>query len=230
MSDDLNPVQQRVQDALDKLELSDSFDVIGSLTRLDEPVEVIQAFHAVTKELFVQRKLAKMVWFARSGIEFALKSGESALIESARKLAYNVSANLWPGWGDDAVQPTESDLLAAYDLARLHRRLCQEASSDAMTMGNAHWLLGAQRLALGQEQAAHHEFERSKAAFLEANQPTFEAMAEGYVALTLSLMGTMATEGQKRFDTAIAQLKQLGDDGEFFADQLQTARRVFLGK
>ena len=230
MSDELSPVQLRVQEALESFDQTDSFLTASKLLELDDPTQVMSAFHAITKELFSQRKLARMVWLTRSGIDYALRSGDATLIESARKLAYNISANLWPGWADEAVQPTESDLLAAYDLARVHRRLCQEARLDHEAMGSAHWLVGAQRLALGQEQAAHHDFENTKAAYRDAEQPTFAAMAEGYVAVTLSLMGTMATEGDKRFDAAIAQLKQLGDDGEFFADQLQAAKRVFLGK
>ena len=230
MSDELSPVQQHVQEALESCDQADSFLTASKLLELGDPAQVMSAFHAIAQELFSQRKLARMVWLTRSGIEYALRSPDAKLIESARKLAYNSSANLWPGWADEAVQPTESDLLAAYDLARVHRRLCQEAQQDHQALGNAHWLVGAQRLALGQEQAAHHEFETAKTAYLDAAQPTYAAMAEGYVALSLSLMGTMAAEGDKRFEVAIAQLKQLGDDGEFFADQLQTARRVFFGK
>jgi hypothetical protein len=230
MSDELSPVQQRVQEALESFDQTDSFLTASKLLDLRDPTQIMSAFQAITKELFSQRKLARMIWLTRSGIEYALRSGDAKLIDSARKLAYNSSANLWPGWADEAVQPTESDLLAAYDLARVHRRLCQDAQLDHEALGNAHWLVGAQRLALGQEQAAHHDFEIAKAAYQDAAQPTSTAMAEGYVALSLSLMGTMAAEGDKRFEVAIAQLKQLGDDGEFFADQLQTAKRVFLGK
>lgn len=225
-----NPAQHAVQDALDLFDQTDSFAIAGRLRDIGDPGQVMAAFHAITRELFDQRKLSRMVWLTRSAIDFALSVGTPSLLESARKLAYNSSANLWIGWGDAAVQPTESDQEAAYDLARFHRRQCQDAQLDAESLGNAHWLVGAARLALGQVQAAYHDFEQSKAAFLAAKQPAFEAMAEGYLALSLSLMGTMATEGQRRFETAIAQLKQLGDDGEFFADQLQTAKRVFLGK
>ena len=124
--------------------------------------------------------------------------------------------------------PTTSDLQAALDLARLHLRLVTEEKLDPESMGNARWLVGAQRLAVGQEQAAHYAFETAKAAYKEAGKPAHEWMAEGFQSLSLQLMGTMATEGQRRFENALGELKQLGDDGEFFADQLQTAKRVFL--
>jgi len=231
MTDAHDPISQNVQDALELLDRSDSFLVISQLRdELGDCVQVLRALSALTQELFAQRKLTRMVWLTRSAIDFALQSKQADAIELARKLAYNVSANLWPGWGDEAVQPTESDRQAALDLARCHRRLCQEANLTAEVQGNANWLVGAARLALGQEQAAHHDFEQAQAAYQTANLPTCLAMAAGYVALALSLMGTMMAEGQKRFETAIAQLKQLGDDGEFFADQLQTARRVFLSR
>lgn len=91
-------------------------------------------------------------------------------------------------------------------------------------------MIGAQRLAVGQEQAAHHEFETAKAAFIEAGNPASQWMAEGFQSLSRQMMGSMATEGQRRFEAAIRELKQLGDEGDFFADQLPTAKRVFLAR
>ena len=228
MSDEQDPIQKSVQEALDSWERSDSFAVAAQLRQLREPSQIMRAFHAITTELFARRQLSRMIWLTRSAIDFAVQCADSTSIESTRTLAYNVSANLWPGWGDEAVHPTDSDLWAALDLACFHRRMCHETQGEPAVQGNAHWLVGAFRLALGQEQAAHHDFEQARAAYRIADKPTDAAMADGYVALALSLMGTMMAEGQKRFEAAISLLKQLGDDGEFFADQLQTARRVFL--
>ncbi len=222
--------------ALDAIDQSDSFEAIARLLCAGEPRRVMQCFHLVVRELFSQRKLPQMVWIGRAGIGHALReahaTGDAALrsdlLSAARKLSYNVSSHLWPGWADDAVHPTQSDLEAAIDLARLHHRLVLEESLGPESVGNAGWLLGAQRLALGQEFAAQQAFETAKAAYLQAGQPASISMAEGFLALSLHLLGTMATEGQRRFDAAIGELKTLGDEGEFFADQLQTAQRVFL--
>ncbi len=211
---------------VEALDQSDSFEAVSRILASGEPDQIMACFHDMVRELFSQRKLPQMIWIGRAGVEYALRESQA----DARKLSYNVSSNLWPGWGDDAVTPTASDLQAALDLARLHLRLVVEEKLDPESVGNARWLVGAQRLAVGQEQAAHHAFETAKAAYNEAGRPAHEWMAEGFLSLSLQLMGTMATEGQRRFENALGELKQLGDDGEFFADQLQTAKRVFLAR
>ena len=224
--------------ALESLEQSDSFEAVARLLTAGEPRRVMKCFDLAIRELFTQRKLPQMVWMGRAGIDFALREAHAAgdaelrgdLVAAARKLSHNVSSHLWPGWADEAVSPTMSDLQAALDLARVHYRLVLEESLDAESVGNARWLVGAQRLAVGQEQVAHHAFETAKASYKEAGKPASEWMAEGFLALSLQMMGTMATEGQRRFDAATEELQKLGDDGEFFADQLRTARRVFLAR
>ncbi len=224
--------------ALDSLEQSDSFEAVARLLAAGEPRRVMLCFHLAVRELFSQRKLPPMVWIGRSGIEYALREAHATsdaplcrdLHAAARKLSYNVSSHLWPGWADDAVSPTLSDLQSALDLARVHYRLVLKESLDPESVGNARWLVGAQRLALGQERSAQDAFETAKAAYQAAGKPASAWMAEGFLALSLHLGGTLATEGQRRFEAAIAELQKLGDDGEFFADQLQTARRVFWAR
>ncbi len=238
MSDEDDLFHTTIPEVLESLDQSDSFAAISRLLAAGEPRRVMQSFELTMRELFTQRKLPQMVWMGRSGVEYALREGRvsgderlrSDLLTAARKLSYNASSNLWPGWADEAVNPTLSDLHAALDLARVHHRLVLEECLDSESVGHAHWLLGAQRLALGQEQVAHHAFDSAKAAYKAAGHLACEGMAEGFQALSLQLMGTMATEGQRRFDAAIVFLQSLGDDGDFFADQLQTARRIFLGR
>jgi tetratricopeptide (TPR) repeat protein len=217
--------------ALEALEHSDSFEAITRLLAAGEPRRVMQCFHWAVRELFSQRKMPEMVWIGRAGTEYALREAHATenaalrndLHAAARKLSYNVSSHLWPGWADDAVHPTTSDLRSALDLARVHLRLALEAGLDAESNGNARWLVGAQQLALGQVQTAQDAFDTAKAAYQQAGRPA----SEGFVALSLHLLGATATEGQRRFDAAIGELRRLGDDGEFFADQLRTAWRVF---
>jgi len=238
MSEEDDLFHTTIPAALEALDQSDSFEAVARLLAAGDPRRVIQCFHLMVRELFSQRKLTQMVWLGRSGVDYALRESLAAsdtelrahLQTSARKLAYNLSANLWPGWADEAVQPTSSDLESALDLAKLHYRLVLEEGLESESLGNARWLIGAQRLAVGQEQAAHFAFETAKAAYKKAGQPANEWMAEGFQALSLQMMGSTGTEGLHRFEAAIGELKKLGDEGEFFADQLQAANRVFLAK
>ena len=118
---------------------------MARLVALGDPTQVIQGFNLAVRELFSQRKLPQMVWIGRAGVEYALhearrlneSKGGRERLSAARKLAYNVSSNLWPGWGDEAVQPTLSDLQAALDLARVHRRIVIEEELGPEFVGNA---------------------------------------------------------------------------------------------
>lgn len=236
MSEEDDLLHTTIPGALEALEQSDSFEAITRMTAAGTPRRVISCFHLAVRELFAQRKLPQMVWIGRAGIEYSLREMHAAgdaelrreLESAARKLSYHVSAHLWPGWGDEAVHPTPSDLQSALDLARVHLRLALGKGLEAESIGNARWLVGAQQLALGQVQVAQDNFARAKSAYQEAEKPASAWMAEGFQALSLHLLGTMGTEGQRRLDAAMSELKSHGDDGEFFADQLRTARRVFL--
>ena len=190
MSEEHNTFPSPVDAALEALEQSDSFEAVTRILAAGGPEQVIASFHDAVRELFSQRKLAQMVWIGRAGVEYALRESPA----EARQLSYNVSSHLWPGWGDEAVNPTTSDLQAALDLARLHHRLVMEEKLDLETVGNSRWLVGAQRLAMGQEQSAHHAFESAKASDHEAHKPVNEWMAEGFQAIALQMMGTMATD------------------------------------
>lgn len=229
-------LQEIIEGAIEAIDRCDSFDATAQLLSVGTVERVVDALNLAIRELFSQRKLSPMVWIGRSGLEFILQHAQTttdakqqaSLRKAARALSYNVSANLWTGWGDEAVLPTLSDQAAALDLARLHLRLVESDHLEQELLGNAHWLVGAQRLALGQEQAAHHSFETAKTAYHAGGHHICEAMAEGYVALALLQMASMATEGEQRFKNTMTRLEALGEDGDFFADQLRTAQKIFL--
>ena len=145
MSDEVDLLHATIPAVLESLERSDSFEAVALLLAAGEPRQVIRGFDLAVRDLFARRQLAEMVWIGRSGVEYALREAllasdaeaRNELRAGARKLSYNVSANLWPGWGDEAVTPNTSDLQAALDLARVHYRLVLEDRLNPESVGNA---------------------------------------------------------------------------------------------
>lgn len=205
-----------------------------------EPEVAAQRYKDMIRILCFQKKdVSRMVMIGRAGIQFALdraeqlKSTDSQRAEelrgSAKQMAYNLAANCWPGWGDDGIVITKSDLVAGLDVAQLNLRLAKELKRNDEAFGNAHWVVGAQHLAASKGKLAAQSFEHSVAKFHAAGHPDFEAMANGYWGLADQLDDTNRVAGVKRFDDALKQLEELGsEDAKFFADQLKTAQGIFL--
>ncbi len=202
-----------------------------------EPEVAAQRYKDMIRILCFQKKdVSRMVMIGRAGIQFALEQAEQMktaepkraeeLRGLAKQMAYNLAANCWPGWGDDGIVITKSDLMAGLDVAQLNLRLAKELKRNDEAFGNAHWVVGAHHLAAGKGTLAAQSFEASVAKFHAAGKPEFEAMSNGYWGLADQLDDTNRAAGVKRFNDA---LKQLGsEDAKFFAQQLKTAQGIFL--
>ena len=140
----------------------------------------------------------------------------------ARGVAYNIASFTWPGWGDspDPISDSRQELglLAAERALELAERIGEVTP-------NALWILGAHQLNAGMYDEAITSFERAKGL---ARNDFYRAMHSAWQALT----EVVAASGETRIqalDAAIANLRNSDDeDAEFFADQLSTARRVYI--
>ena len=94
-----------------------------------------------------------MIALARAGIHRALFEADrvptadpdaaEALRGQAKTIAYDLGANLWPGWQDEGIVLTPADLTTGLEAARLNLRLAEQLGRPALPRCNAHWLLGA---------------------------------------------------------------------------------------
>ncbi|MBI3158700.1 MAG: hypothetical protein HYZ26_03750 [Chloroflexi bacterium] len=226
--------------ALDLLEREGPAAAIAFLEgQMDDPLAAAQAFSGLARHAYNQRKdVDLMIRLAQAGIEFALRASLDAterdadlaydLSGAAKGLNYDLSANTWPGWADDGIALTAEQMALGCAAAHKNLELAGILDKGDLPLSRARWLVGAHHLAA-------REFEPARAAFRAAAEqaraaatPGEALLSEGYAQITnLAERGDDAEAGAG-LQALLAELRR-HEDGEFFARQLETARRIFAG-
>lgn len=230
-----------IEQILKMIAESDSFLVAERIELEQDPKEVGERYSQLTKALYKRHSIANMTMVGRLGVHYCTREAKKSesidaelavkLKETAKIIAYNVSANLWPGWNEPEITIAESDRVNGLDLARATLRFAMELSADAKSLGTAHWLVAAHHLANGNLSEAMLIFRTSAQEFRKAEKPVAELMANGYAALAGCLEPTISDESRKQLDQALDSLRQEGsEEAGFFIAQIQTATKVFLNR
>ncbi len=218
---------------------SDTFRAIEYVNQQGIPETVAERYSHLVKDFYWKDKaLDDVVTFARAGIQYCLTKAQEMLEEDAeraanlrvyaRVISYNLGSFAWPGWNEEGVVVSDSDLAAGLDAARLNVRLTTELGEGPDKMANAYWVLGAQLLAAGEYADALDAFGSCGAKAREAGAPGLELLASGYTGITKIVEGQASHEGKAMLDDAIQGLDEIGtEDSEFFSSQLRTALNVF---
>ncbi len=186
-----------------------------------------------------QRDVVAMTAVSHAAIDYCLqvasrRAREDAelanwLRSTAKTIAFNLSANCWPGWQEEGISLTEEDQRVGYQAARLNLQLAQELDKPADKQAAAHWLLAAHLLALGNTEEALSHFEQAEAFAKSAQDPAAAAMNRGYAAIARKIQGTAAEEAAQAYQSSVAELQQLDHpDAGFYAEQLVSVHRYFL--
>lgn len=215
----------------------DTFRANEFLQSQGEAAVVADLYSRLLRKIYREKKnVPLMVMLGRSGIDYTLAQSRAAEPASAlqlkgiaKEIAYNLGANTWPGWNDEGIVITKSDLAAGLDAARLNLSLAVELKRNDEAVANAHWLLGAQLLAAGKSEDAQQSFAEAAAKFRAAGKTQSEFMSRGYAGIAEMTAEKTKEVGKKKFDLAVeALLKDNSDDARFFVEQLQTASKVFV--
>lgn len=216
----------------------DSYAVGQYVQSQGNPQQVANLYDRLVMALYLKKKdLRAVTVTAQAGIHYCLtQSAEAAAGDPraadtfkgiAKTIAYNLASRTWSGWDEPGIRITAADLAVGLDAARLNLRLGQELRRGATPMGAAHWMLGAHLLAVGEYAAAVREFNASAGRAREAKDTGSDLLAQGFAGLA-KLLGKLGDTGEKEFTTARNELASgRVKDGKFFADQLDTARKVF---
>lgn len=140
----------------------------------------------------------------------------------ARGVAYNIASFTWPGWGDSP-EPISDDR-QALGLQAAQRTLELAERIDEVTP-NALWILGVHQLNAGNYDEAISSFERAKGL---ARNDFYRSMHSAWQQLT-HVVAERDNSGMNDLEAAIANLRDSDDENaEFFANQLSTARRIYI--
>lgn len=212
----------------------DSFAAIERLCAEPDCELAANTFIEWANRLYAEKDIAGAVAVGRAGIQYCAScrvSGEqrARLRQQAKAMAFNLGANTWPGWGDDGVIHTESDLAAGLDAARLNLRLSRELGRGPLAESKAHWLLGAHWLARGEYRESAAEFTLAIEQARMAGNVDDEHLSRGYIALIGVLRGL--PNAARDLARAVDTLEASGtEDGGFYAHQIVTALEIFQAR
>ncbi|MCA9054757.1 MAG: hypothetical protein KDA75_13030 [Planctomycetaceae bacterium] len=234
------PAQEQVAAVLNTLQADGTFQACLAVERDRAPLEAVRLYHAVAAAAYSDRKDVRgTIALSRAGIQLGLTTAEQVaatdpmqaeeLRGAAKAIAYNLGANLWPGWEDEGIELTPSDIATGLEAAQLNLRLAEELNRPPLPRSNAHWLVGAQELARGDCTAAEHQFDLARRQSEAAENPAYVLSSRGYMAVARLKQRPGDAAASAEFDEAVGGLKQLDtDDSRFFADQLVSVRSFFV--
>ena len=161
--------RERVQQALQVLDAEGTYAACRRIERSGTPAEAVQLYHDLIPALYFQRKDVRvMVAIGRAGIHYGLTQagqlrdmdpdGAEKLAGATKAIAYDLGANLWPGWQEEGIELSPADLATGMEAAKLNLSLAESLKRPPLPMCNARWLLGAHELARGDAAAAEREF------------------------------------------------------------------------
>ena len=140
-------------------------------------------------------------------------------------MTYNLAANTWIGWGPEQVGPVaESHRRLGLEAARKNVELAAEVGLPPERRRNGYWVLGAHLLAAGEYAKAAEQFATSSALGKESGDDAATLMAQGWVHVANILAGE---DEEAQLQAAQDALRDMGNDGVFYADQYATALGIF---
>lgn len=210
----------------------DAAALVEFLVSLQDPVQALDVCRSLANEAYWERKdLDQAMAIARSGITVGLTLAHDSyqaygLRSAAKAMAFNLASFAWPGWAEEGITSQHRHLVEALDSARTNVRLAVELEKGPVVVARGHWMVGASLLALGRYQEAIAEFLASRLSADEGQSPVESAMAEGYAALVrvVERPGDQAIDDE--LNEIIDRLRTI-DDGSAYAEQIETALRVF---
>jgi hypothetical protein len=207
------------------------------LTGACDPLVSARGFHEMVRRSWRAKNISAMILFGQAGMQFSLQASTrhsqndrnvaTQLRSQAKAMAYDVSANLWPGWDDEGITLGPMECSIGMQLAKTNLRLAKELERSGEPLGHAWWLLGAHELAA-------RNFHAAEAAFAEAvkhYEGDYVLMCRGYSFLSAQLAEDVAkrTSAPTEFEKILKALRESDrSDAKFFAAQLETATKVFL--
>lgn len=220
-----------LEDVLRQLNEVDAFAAVAVLAAHGDHAAALATAHDLVLKLFNELKnvpamLAIGLGGVHLGLHWAALEPDAAkaadLKGKAKGISYNLASFAWPGWDDDGIAITQTDVALGLEAAKANLRLAQELQRPALPLSRAYWVLGAQWLANGDPAAAKTAFGQAAHHARAADNEGEALLSEAYALLVDVLGGADQTP-------LTALLKQLAEmeHGAFFVGQVETARRVF---
>ena len=222
------------------IEGKDLFAASAFVLGLGDTQTVAAAFGDLVLDCYHRAKsIAQVLHFGSAGIHYCLAAerahdgkDETAAKElrfAAKRMATNVASFTWPGWDGPEITMSPDQMRQGLMFARYSVRQLHELDPTPAQLAFTYWFLGAQLIAHKQYAEALQVLKAAHAYNQEHGEnPESRLMLEGYIGLAALLEGRVES-GEAEFSAAVASLQARGStDAQFYAEQLLTARTVFL--
>ena len=234
----VNVREKVLREVRDLLESADTYAAAEHVQEGVEPAVAAPRYEHVVTDLYWKAKdLPGCLALGRSGVAYCLtmaqRSGDAetgaGLRGAAQRLAFNLASFTWTGWDEAGIAIGPAEQAAGLDFARLDLRLVQELGYPPQKVATAHWIVGAQLMAVRRLDEAAEAFARSRDVAREAGNAAGEWPAGGYAGIVAVLASPDdPAAGRARVDAAAARLNEIGtDDSRFYASQLGDVLAVF---
>ncbi|UCG24737.1 MAG: hypothetical protein JSW55_01700 [Chloroflexota bacterium] len=221
---------------LDYLASGDSFVAIEFLSQQDDTLAAAEVYNKALKQLYYEEKdIQAVVNMGRAGIQHSLSSAAAAGIDEgrarelkgrARAIAYNLASYTWPGWDEAGIELGRAEIAQGLDAAAASARLSTELRLDTISQSRSIWMLAAQQMAAGDLAEAAGNFKKAAELARTAEEPVEALLSDGFAVLASLLASPGDSTVEARYMDVKRQLSG-EEDGQFFIEQLDTARRVF---
>ena len=231
-----NSIEEVMDRVLEIISGDDYPAVSVYLEKQGEPLQVMDTYSNVVKKLYFAEKGAKsLVIVGKAGIAYCEAKAKSIFETDpdlaykyrswAKTIAYDISANTWPGWNDEGVVISAEDMAEGKKMAEFNLKMANELNKPQDKIAIAYWLLGAHEIAAQAYSKAIIAFEKGKE--LHSDDPLGSALCEGFIGISQILSGNTSS-GESRLNAALKIFENDGgEDAKFYIWQLNTALEVF---
>ena len=229
----------KIDMALETMKNDDYFKAIEYLSRQSDPLEILDAFKEIAKQLYWDSKdMAGVIIISGAAIQFAQMSVQNTSVkedvarqmkEKAAAIAYNLASYTWPGWNKEGLEISIVEQKIGMEAAKTNLRFIEEIGGDNLQLARAYWMTGAHTLTLNNPDEAIYCFERSLKYADWADNREETLLAQGYMILAQMLqsekVGAQDLELLENLKKKMVELP----DGDGFVGQIETTYNVVFG-
>ncbi len=234
------PLRTLASRALVLLAEQDSRAAIEFLVNQEDQRLVVEVCDALMRHCYWDQKdLGGSLLFGRTGVQQALslatdldvdnRAAADSLRTSARVLLYNIASFSWPGWAEPGIEISATLAEEGLAASRSNLKLARDLEKDPLPISRAWWMLGAHLLTAREYWQAADAFEQATTLAFAAGKRDEELLSRAFRQLALIQMLPEAGKEEQRLYQYLEELGNL-PDGEFFTNQVETARQVLGGK
>lgn len=213
------------------------FAAVARVCGEGDPILSVRSLNDLMRQVYwKERDLTLALAFGRAGHQHASTTAArmlgrdpermTQLLSAAKAFTYDIASFTWPGWDEKGIEIAETHLKEGLAAARENLRLAKRLAKGPLALSRAYWMLGAQEMASSNYASSIKAFALATEQGRAAGSRGEELLARSFGDLVVLLGSPDKQAASRQLEASLSELRK-EKDGEFFAAQVETARRVF---